>query len=113
MIDIYISWDVFVSNMDIVPEQLIVGVMKKYTPRIGYHRDIFMNCVEKVREKIVNTLYIDNFEYNISHYISWMVRNEVIHYITLQNSTPKENPTEKVKEEHKDETLQKMLEKSV
>lgn len=155
MVDIYKDWDVFISNMDIVPEQLdgekliamvsgfshsreeremlgkeaaagdqfsleslinsyvpmVVGIMKRYAPRIGYNRDIFMNCIEKVREKVVNTLYLDNFEYNTSHYISWMVKNEVIHYIASLESIPKETPAEKVKEEHKGDSLQEMLEK--
>lgn len=155
MIDIYQNWDVFVANMDIVPEQLdgekliamvselsrsreerellgreaaagdksslesfvnsyipmIVGVMKKYAPRAGYHRDILMNCVEKILEKIINTLYLDHLEYNTSHYISWMVKNEVTHYIAAQNSIPKENPREEVQEERKNYTLEEMLEK--
>lgn len=155
MVDIYKDWDVFISNMDIVPEQLdgekliamisglshsreeremlrkeavagdkssleslinsyvpmVVGIMKRYAPRVGYHRDIFMNCVEKVQEKVVNTLYLDNFEYNISHYISWMVKNEVTHYIASLESVPKETPMEKAKEEHNGDSLQEMLEK--
>lgn len=155
MVDIYKEWNVFVSNMDIVPEQLdgekliamaselsrsreeretlgreatngdkvaleslinsyvpmVVGIMKKYAPRVGYNRDVFMNCIEKAREKIVNTLYIDNFEYNISHYISWMVKNEVTHYIASMKSVPTELHIEKVKEEPQGDSLQEMLEK--
>lgn len=104
--DYYRNWETFVSNIDIVPENLdgeklilmvsalsrtreervslgreaaegdktslecflnayvpmFVGTMRKYAPRIGYSRDILMNCVEKVREKVANTLYLDNLE---------------------------------------------------
>lgn len=155
MVDIYKDWNVFVSNMDIVPEQLdgekliamaselslsreeremlgkqaangdkvaleslinsyvpmVVGIMKRYAPRVGYNRDVFMNCIEKVREKIVNTLYIDNFEYNISHYISWMAKDEVTHYIASMKRVPEKSQTEKVKEESQGNSLQEMLEK--
>lgn len=104
--DYYENWEIFVSNIDAVPDKLdgeklirmvselsrtraereslgkeavagdkislecflnayvpmLVGTMRKYAPRIGYSRDILMNCVEKVREKVVNTLYLDNLE---------------------------------------------------
>lgn len=90
---------------------MVVGIMKRYAPRVDYNRDVFMNCIEKVCEKIVNTLHIDNFEYNISHYISWMVKDEVTHYIASKKRVPAESQIEKVKEESQGNSLQEMLEK--
>ena len=121
--DIYQNQDVFISNMDLVPEQLdgerlivmaaglnlsredrerlgkeatagdktalelflnsyvpmIVSVLKRYEPRVGYNRDVFMNCVEKLREHVGNTFFLDNLEYNTSHYESWMVKIGLIY----------------------------------
>lgn len=155
--DYYENWEIFVSNIDSVPDKLdgeklirmvselsrtraereslgkeavagdkislecflnayvpmIVGTMRKYAPRIGYSRDILMNCVEKVREKVANTLYLDNLEYNTAHYVDWMVRNEVTHYIALQDKErPKEPPADKTMEEAKRETIEELIEKT-
>ncbi|CVI70784.1 RNA polymerase sigma factor SigB [Eubacteriaceae bacterium CHKCI004] len=156
MMDIYKNWDVFISNIDVAPEQLdgeklivmvsklsrtreerellgkeaaagiktslkkflesyvpmIVGSLKKYTPKIGYNRDVLMNCIEELQKKVVNSLYIDNFEYNISHYISWMVRNEVIRYIAYMENIPDENSIYKMKEESRCKTIQEIIDKT-
>ena len=140
--DFYENWDVFISNIDMVPEQLdgekliamvsgfsrtreqrkllgkeaaagdhasmvsflnsylpiIAGSMKKYAKEVGYNRDILMNCVEKVREQVGNTLYIDDLEYNTCHYISWLVRNEVIRYIAEKERLSKEPVVDKTEE---------------
>lgn len=153
--DIYKNWDVFISNMEIVPQQLdgeklavlasglsrsckerellgkeaaagekasleklinsyvpmIVAVLKKYAPRIGYNRDVFMNCVEKTREKVLNSLYLDNFDYDVSRYVSWMTQNEVTHYIAAQDSTLIDSSVGKEKAELEAMSLQEMLEK--
>ena len=78
---------------------MIVGTMKKYSPRIGYNRDILMGCVEKVREKVANTLYLDNLEYNTTHYVDWMVRNEVTKFIVSQDKRPEEHLEDKKEDE--------------
>lgn len=155
MVDFYKNWDVFISSIDVVPEQLdgeklivmvsglsrtreerellgkeaaagvktslesflnsyvpmIVGVMKQYALRVGYNRDVLMNCVEKVREKVASTLYLDNLEYNTSHYVSWMVRNEVTHYIASRERLLKETPADNMKKKTRHATLQEMIEK--
>ena len=84
---------------------MIVGTMKKYSPRIGYNRDILMGCVEKVREKVANTLYLDNLEYNTTHYVDWMVRNEVTKFIVSQDKRPEEHLEDKKEDEPKVETI--------
>lgn len=153
--DFYKNWDVFISNIDIVPEQLdgeklivmvsglsrtreerellgkeaaagvktslesflnsyvpmIVEAMKKYASQVGYNRDIFMNCVEKVREYVARTLYLDNLEYNTSHYVSWMVKSEVIHYIASRESLHQKTPVDKMKKEPRYDALPEMIEK--
>lgn len=153
--DFYENWDVFISNIDMVPEQLdgekliamvsgfsrtreqrkllgkeaaagdhasmvsflnsylpiIAGSMKKYAKEVGYNRDILMNCVEKVREQVGNTLYIDDLEYNTCHYISWLVRNEVIRYIAEKERLSKEPVVDKTEEKTEYETLEEQLEK--
>ncbi len=155
--DIYKNWDVFISNMEIVPQQLdgeklailasglsrsreerellgkeaaagekasleklinsyvpmIVAVLKKYAPRIGYNRDVFMNCVEKTREKVVNSIYYDNFDYDVSRYVSWMARNEVTHYIATQDSILIDSSVGKEKVDLEAMSLQEMLEKII
>ena len=155
MVDIYTSWDVFISNIDVVPEQLdgekliamaaglhrsredrerlgkeasagdktslelfinsyvlmIVSVLKKYETRAGYNRDVFMNCVEKLREHVGNTLFLDNLEYNTSHYVSWMVRNEVTHYIASREKTLHEITEKQIKEEPEQVTYQEMVDR--
>lgn len=56
---------------------MIVECMKRYAPRVGYNCDVFMKCVEKMQEKVVNTLYYDNsVQFEMISYISWMVRDE-------------------------------------
>lgn len=153
--DFYENWDVFISNMDMVPEQLdgekliamvsgfsrtreqrkllgkeagagdhaamvsflnsylpiIAGSMKKYAKEVGYNRDILMNCVEKVREQVGNTLYIDDLEYNTCHYVSWLVRNEVIRYIAEGKRFSKETPVDEKQEEPDCEIPQEQMEK--
>ena len=153
--DFYENWDVFISNIDMVPEQLdgekliamvsgfsrtreqrkllgkeaaagdhasmvsflnsylpiIAGSMKKYAKEVGYNRDILMNCVEKVREQVGNTLYIDDLEYNTCHYISWLVRNEVIRYIAEKERLSKEPVVDKTEEKTEYKTLEEQLEK--
>lgn len=153
--DYYENWEAFVSNIDIVPENLdgeklilmvsvlsrtreeraflgraaaegdktalecflnayvpmIVGTMKRYAPRIGYRRDILMNCVERVREKVADTLYIDNLEYNTAHYVDWMVRNEVTHYIAELEKHPEPPSVDKIKEEPRTTTIEELIEK--
>ena len=90
---------------------MIVGTMKKYSPRIGYNRDILMGCVEKVREKVANTLYLDNLEYNTTHYVDWMVRNEVTKFIVSQDKRPEEHLEDKKEDEPKVETIDELIEK--
>ena len=90
---------------------IIVGVMKKYSPRIGYNRDILMDCVEKVREKVVNSLYVDNLEYNTAHYVDWMVRNEVTKFIASQDKRSEEHLDDKKQDEPKVETIDELIEK--
>lgn len=154
--DYYENWEIFVSNIDSVPDKLdgeklsrmvsklsstpaereslgkkaasgdkislecflntyvpmIVETMGEYAPRIGYSRDILMNCVEKVREKVANTLYLDNFESITAHYVDWIVRNEITHYIALQDKErPKEPPADKTMEEAKHKTIEELIEK--
>lgn len=88
---------------------MIVGTMKEYAPHIGYSRDILMNCVERIREKVANILYLDNLEYNTVHYIDWMVRNEVTHYIASQEELPKDPQVDKNMEEPKRETMEELI----
>ena len=153
--DFYENWDVFISKIDMVPEQLdgekliamvagfsrtreerellgkeaaagdktslesflnaylpmIAEDMGKYAPQVGYNRDILMNCVEKVREQVGNTLYIDDLEYNTCHYISWLVRNEVIRYIAEKERLSKEPVVDKTEEKTEYKTLEEQLEK--
>ena len=90
---------------------MIVGTMKKYSPRIGYNRDILMGCVEKLREKVVNSLYVDNLEYNTTHYVDWMVRNEVTKFIASQDKRPEEYLDDKKQGEPKVETIDELIEK--
>lgn len=90
---------------------MIVESMKKYAPRIGYNRDLLMNCVERVREKVANTLYLENLEYNTAHYIEWMVRNEVTHYIAALEELRKEPPVDKTQKEPRDEVMEELIEK--
>lgn len=90
---------------------MIVGTMKKYEPRIGYSRDILMGCVEKLREKVVNSLYVDNLEYNTTHYVDWMVRNEVTKFIASQDKRPEEYLDDKKQGEPKVETIDELIEK--
>ena len=90
---------------------MIVGTMKKYEPRIGYSRDILMGCVEKLREKVVNSLYVDNLEYNTTHYVDWMVRNEVTKFIVSQDKRPEEHQEDKKEDEPKVETIDELIEK--
>ena len=90
---------------------MIVGTMKRYAPRIGYRRDILMNCVERVREKVADTLYIDNLEYNTAHYVDWMVRNEVTHYIAELEKHPEPPSVDKIKEEPRTTTIEELIEK--
>ena len=90
---------------------MIVGTMRKYAPRIGYSRDILMNCVEKVREKVANTLYLDNLEYNTAHYVDWMVRNEVTKFIASQDKRPEEHLDDKKQGEPRVETIDELIEK--
>lgn len=90
---------------------MIVGTMKKYSPRIGYNRDILMGCVEKVREKVANTLYLDNLEYNTTHYVDWMVRNEVTKFIVSQDKRPEEHLEDKKEDEPKVEPIDELIEK--
>lgn len=90
---------------------MIVGTMKKYSPRIGYNRDILMGCVEKLREKVANTLYLDDLEYNTTHYVDWMVRNEVTKFIASQDKRPEEHLDDKKQDEPKVETIDELIEK--
>ena len=90
---------------------MIVGTMKKYEPRIGYSRDILMGCVEKLREKVVNSLYVDNLEYNTAHYVDWMVRNEVTKFIASQDKRPEEHLDDKKQGEPRVETIDELIEK--
>lgn len=154
MMDIYKNWDAFVSNIDIVPEQLdgeklsamvskisltrqeceklarearlggktslesflvsyvpmIVDCMKKYSSQIGYDRDLLMQCVEKLRVKVGNTLYLDNLEYKTSHYVDWMVSDEVIHYISSKKNVTQTSPVEDTNEESTHKTSQDLIE---
>jgi len=90
---------------------MIVGIMKRYSPRIDYNRDILINCIEKVREKVADTLYTDNLEYNTSHYVDWMVKNEVTHYIASQEKNQEKHPDNKNQDEPKCETIDALIEK--
>lgn len=90
---------------------MIVGAMKKYEPRIGYSRDILMGCVEKLREKVVNSLYVDNLEYNTTHYVDWMVRNEVTKFIASPDKRSEEHLDDKKQGEPKVETIDELIEK--
>ena len=90
---------------------MIVGTMKKYSPRIGYNRDILMGCVEKLREKVANTLYLDDLEYNTTHYVDWMLRNEVTKFIASQDKRPEEHLDDKKQDEPKVETIDELIEK--
>lgn len=89
---------------------MIVVTMKKYAPRVGYPRDVFMNCVEKIRETVANTLDLDNLEYNTEHYVLWMTRNEVTHYIALQKRLPQEHPDCKNQDEPRHVTTDEWIE---
>lgn len=153
--DYYESWALFVSNIDIVPDELdgeklirmvsslsctraereslgraaadgdktslesflnayipmIVESMKNYSPSIGYHRDILMNCVERVREKVANTLYLDDLESIIAHYVDWMVKNEVTQYIASQEKLLEEHPDDENIKALKGKTTEELLEK--
>lgn len=130
----YEKWDVFIANIDDIPDQLdgdklikmvsklsytreerellgkmaakgdkislkkfvdsyipmIVGIMKRYALRGGYNKKVLMSCVKNVEEKVTNTVYLDNLEYNTRHYVDWMTQNEVTHYIKTMQSTSKE-----------------------
>ena len=90
---------------------MIVESMKKYAPRIGYNRDLLMNCVERVREKVANTLYLENLEYNTAHYIEWMVRNEVTKFIASPDKRSEEHLDDKKQGEPKVETIDELIEK--
>lgn len=153
--DIYQNWDVFISNMDLVPEQLdgvplivmtaglkrsredrerlgkeaaagdktalelfinsyvpmIVSVLKKYEPRVGYNRDVFMNCVEKLREYVGNRLFLDNLEYDTRRYVSWMATDEVTRYIASKKKIDQEIPKNSTIEELGQKPYQELIEK--
>lgn len=90
---------------------MIVGAMKKYSPNIEYNRDVLMNCVERVREKVGNTLYLDNLEYITAHYVDWMVKDEVTHYIASQEKLPEKHLDCKNQDEPKHVTMDEWIEK--
>lgn len=131
--NIYENWNVFIANIENVPEQLdgdklvcmvsklsrtreerellwkdavagvrtawetllnsyvpmIVEEMQKYVPQFGYNLNILMNCVEKVWEKISSDLYLNNFEYNMSHSIGWIVATEITLYSATKDKIDK------------------------
>ena len=56
-------------------------------------------------------MYIDDLEYNTCHYISWLVRNEVIRYIAEKERLSKEPVVDKTEEKTEYKTLEEQLEK--
>lgn len=68
---------------------MTAAAMKSYTPYVGINRDIFMSCVEKVRKKAAGALPLDNPDYAVTQYISWLVKNETIRYIVSKGQTNK------------------------
>lgn len=90
---------------------MIIRGMKRYARRIGYNRDVLINCMEKVRERVADNLYIDNFEYNISRYVDWMVKDEVSHYIAVHSELLKKTSADKMNKGFSHESLEEMMDK--